>query len=240
MSDIPALALAFLAGALLGVFFFGGLWWTVQKGMTSERPALWFLGSLLLRTGLILAGFYLVSQDHWSRLVMCLLGFLIARFIVVKRLTRARRKSRLHWKRRPALRLTPDDLVFWRYGFLELNSTIVTTWVLMLVMTVGLVDHAQARDRSAHLALARLPRNRGHHDPGTDQGSGPRTSGEISGFSGDLVPVHRGVNLCAIIPGYEAPTGSLSTTSAWPSRCLSPCPSSASRSKGWAVTSSPT
>ena len=69
MSDILALALAFLAGALLGVFFFGGLWWTVQKGVTSETPALWFLGSLLLRTGLILAGFYLASQGHWSRLV---------------------------------------------------------------------------------------------------------------------------------------------------------------------------
>ena len=89
MSDILALALALLAGALLGAFFFGGLWWTVQKGVTSERPALWFLGSLLLRTGVILAGFYFVSQGHWSRLVVCLLGFLIARVIVVKRLTRA-------------------------------------------------------------------------------------------------------------------------------------------------------
>ena len=33
MSDILALALALLAGALLGAFFFGGLWWTVQKGV---------------------------------------------------------------------------------------------------------------------------------------------------------------------------------------------------------------
>jgi F1F0 ATPase subunit 2 len=89
MSDIPALALAFVAGAFLGAFFFGGLWWTVQKGMISEMPALWFLGSLLLRTGMILAGFYFVSQNHWSRLMMCLFGFLIARVIVVKRLTRA-------------------------------------------------------------------------------------------------------------------------------------------------------
>ena len=89
MSDIPPLVLAFVAGALLGGFFFGGLWWTVQKGIESERPALWFLGSLLLRTGAILAGFYIVSQGHWSRLVACLLGFLIARVIVVKRLTRA-------------------------------------------------------------------------------------------------------------------------------------------------------
>jgi F1F0 ATPase subunit 2 len=88
MSDTPALALAFLAGVLLGTFFFGGLWWTVQKGIVSERPALWFLGSLLLRTGLLLAGFYFVSQGHWSRLVASLLGFLIARLVVVKRLTR--------------------------------------------------------------------------------------------------------------------------------------------------------
>ena len=87
MSDLLALALALFAGALLGTFFFGGLWWTVQKGVVSERPALWFLGSLLLRTGLILAGFYLAAQGHWSRLVACLLGFLVARIIVVRRLT---------------------------------------------------------------------------------------------------------------------------------------------------------
>jgi F1F0 ATPase subunit 2 len=87
MSDIPALALAFVAGGMLSVLFFGGLWWTVQKGVTSDMPALWFLGSLLLRTGAILVGFYLVSQGHWSRLVACLVGFVIMRFIVVRRLT---------------------------------------------------------------------------------------------------------------------------------------------------------
>jgi F1F0 ATPase subunit 2 len=89
MSDIPAIALTFIAGGLMGVFFFAGLWWTVQNGVVSEKPALWFLTSLLLRTGVILGGFYFVSQGHWSRLVACLVGFLIARVIVVKRLTRA-------------------------------------------------------------------------------------------------------------------------------------------------------
>ncbi len=87
MSDIPALALALVAGLWLGAFFFGGLWWTVRKGVSSERPALWFLVSLLLRTGAILTGFYFVAQSHWSRLVMCIFGFMIARIIVVKRLT---------------------------------------------------------------------------------------------------------------------------------------------------------
>ena len=98
MSDVLALALALLAGAWLGAFFIGGLWWAVQKGVTSERPALWFLVSLLLRTSMILAGFYFVSQGHWSRLVACLLGFLIARVIVMKRLTQA-----------PAKRQTPME-----------------------------------------------------------------------------------------------------------------------------------
>ena len=88
MSDLPTLTLAFVAGALLGAFFFGGLWWTVQKAITSKQPATWFLGSLLLRTCLILTGFYLVAQGHWSRIVACLLGFLMARFLVVRRLSR--------------------------------------------------------------------------------------------------------------------------------------------------------
>ena len=88
MNDILPLALPLLAGLLLGAVFFGGLWWTVQKGVTSERPALWFVGSMLLRTGIILAGFYLVSQGDWTRLAACVIGFLIARVIVMKWLTR--------------------------------------------------------------------------------------------------------------------------------------------------------
>ena len=98
MSDLPHLALAFVAGAVLGMFFFGGLWWTVRKAVTSEQPAIWFLGSLLLRTCLILTGFYLVAQGHWSRLVACLLGFLIARFIVVRRLTREPAEAQTEWE----------------------------------------------------------------------------------------------------------------------------------------------
>ncbi|HVC92148.1 MAG TPA: ATP synthase subunit I [Pirellulales bacterium] len=88
MSDVMTLALALFVGAALGAFFFGGLWWTVQKGIASERPAVWFVGSLLLRASLVLAGFYFFSQGHWSRLVACVCGFLIARVIVVRRLAR--------------------------------------------------------------------------------------------------------------------------------------------------------
>lgn len=91
MNEQLALVLAGLAGGGLGMLFFGGLWWTVRKGVSSKRPALWFLGSLLLRTGIVLAGFYLISGGHWERLLACLLGFVIARFIVTLRV-----RSRLH------------------------------------------------------------------------------------------------------------------------------------------------
>ena len=35
------------------------------------------------------------------------------------------------------MRLSPDELIFWQYGFMKLNATIVYTWGLMLVMAVG-------------------------------------------------------------------------------------------------------
>lgn len=84
MSEIVQMALALLAGIVLGVMFFGGLWWTVLKGVASPRPALWFLGSLLLRTGITLVGFYFVSDGDWKRLLVCLSGFIIARLIVTR------------------------------------------------------------------------------------------------------------------------------------------------------------
>ena len=87
MNEMLTLMLAWIAGGALGAFFFGGLWWTVRKAVSSQRQALWFFGSLLLRLGIALAGFYFVSGRHWERLLACLLGFVMAR-LVVTRLTR--------------------------------------------------------------------------------------------------------------------------------------------------------
>ena len=88
MNETLTLALAFVAGAGLGMIFFAGLWWTVRKGVSSPRPALWFLGSGLLRMSGVLAGFYFVSGGQFRRLVACLVGFIIAR-VVVTWLTRS-------------------------------------------------------------------------------------------------------------------------------------------------------
>lgn len=87
MNETLSLAFALIAGVLLGVIFFGGLWWTVNRGMSSKQPALWFFGSMLVRTGIVLLGFYFILGDNWKRLLVGLVGFMVARLITT-RLTR--------------------------------------------------------------------------------------------------------------------------------------------------------
>jgi F1F0 ATPase subunit 2 len=84
MNETLRLVPAMVAGVVLGVMFFGGLWWTVRRGFSSKQPGLWFFGSLLLRMSIALAGFYFVSGGHWERLLVCLLGFLLARLAVMR------------------------------------------------------------------------------------------------------------------------------------------------------------
>jgi len=93
MSEFPVLALAIAAGGVLGAIFYGGLWWTVSKGVSSKVPALWFLGSLLVRMSVLLAGFLFVADGHWERMLACLLGVILAR-VAVERLTHKRQEAR--------------------------------------------------------------------------------------------------------------------------------------------------
>jgi F1F0 ATPase subunit 2 len=93
MNDTLAGALAWIAGCGLGALFFGGLWWTVRKGVSSTRPARWFLGSLVIRMSTVLVGLYFVSGGHLDRLLLCLLGIATARPIVT-RLARTWREDR--------------------------------------------------------------------------------------------------------------------------------------------------
>jgi F1F0 ATPase subunit 2 len=79
MNDLAGLLFALAAGLALGALFFGGLWWTVSRLAGFERPALMVVASLLLRTGIAVAGFFLVSSGHWQRLLACLAGFALAR-----------------------------------------------------------------------------------------------------------------------------------------------------------------
>ena len=88
MSDVVSLLPPLVVGVLLGAMFYAGLWWTVQRVVSSKQPALWFVGSQLLRTSVALAGFYWIASSHWERLLVCLLGFVVARLMVM-RLTQA-------------------------------------------------------------------------------------------------------------------------------------------------------
>jgi F-type H+-transporting ATPase subunit a len=113
------------------------------------------------------------------------------------------------------LRLSPDELVFWRYGFFELNSTIVTTWALVLAMAVGAKLITRSLATEGHIsrwqgfleivvtAIQNQIKEVGLHHPE-----------KYLGFIGTLFLFIAVSNLCAILPGYEPPTGSLSTTSA--------------------------
>lgn len=78
---------ALFAGVLIGLLFFGGLWWTVQKAMSSRQPGVLFAASFLLRTLLTLTAFYLIGSGSWQRLLACLIGFILGR-ILVRQLTK--------------------------------------------------------------------------------------------------------------------------------------------------------
>jgi F-type H+-transporting ATPase subunit a len=89
------------------------------------------------------------------------------------------------------MRLSPDEMIFWQHGFLKLNATIVFTWGLMLVLAVG------SKLITRKLSTVGL--------------SQPQ---KYLGFLGTLFLFVAAASLCTVIPGYEPPTGSLSTTAA--------------------------
>ena len=113
------------------------------------------------------------------------------------------------------MHLSPDDIVFWEYGFLKLNATIVYTWGLMLILAGG--SKAVTHNLSVGLQRSRwqnlleivvIAIHKHIEDVGLRQ---PRT---YLGFIGTLFLFVAMASLFTIIPGYEPPTGSLSTTAA--------------------------
>ncbi len=87
MRNLELIATALAAGLVLGSLFFGGLWWTVNRGVTAALPAVWFGLSTLLRGVLAVGGLYSFARFGADSLLACLCGFVIARS-AVKHLTR--------------------------------------------------------------------------------------------------------------------------------------------------------
>ena len=113
------------------------------------------------------------------------------------------------------MRLSPDQMIFWHYGFFKLNGTIVFTWGLMFVMAVGskLITRKLSTDLNRSrwqnlLEIVVTAIEKQIEDVGLRN---PKT---YVGFLGTLFLFVAVASLCTIIPGYEPPTGSLSTTAA--------------------------
>jgi F-type H+-transporting ATPase subunit a len=113
------------------------------------------------------------------------------------------------------MHLSPDQLVFWQYGFVKLNATIVTTWALMFVLVLGSalvtrrLQHGLARSRWQNLleiVVTMLEQQIGE--------AGLPAPRRYLGFLGTLFLFIATAALCTVLPYYEPPTGSLSTTAA--------------------------
>ncbi len=75
-----------MAGGLLGVFFFGGLWWTVQKMAVSDKPYLVSVISFVVRAFVALVVLYFLLNAGWIYLFVSLAGFITARTILAYKL----------------------------------------------------------------------------------------------------------------------------------------------------------
>jgi F-type H+-transporting ATPase subunit a len=113
------------------------------------------------------------------------------------------------------MRLSPDEIIFWQSGFFKLNATIVFTWALMLVLAVGAklitreltTDHKRSRWQNLLEIVVTLIAKQ------IEEVGLPHPK-KYLGFLGTLFLFVGAASLCTVIPGYEPPTGSLSTTAA--------------------------
>jgi F-type H+-transporting ATPase subunit a len=113
------------------------------------------------------------------------------------------------------MRISPDTLVIFRWGPIVLNATIVSTWAVMALMVVG--SRIVTRKLTSETQLSRWQnlmevlvtgmrgqiRDISRQDPG-----------EYLPFVGTLFLFIGVCNILGIVPGFEPPTGSLSTTAA--------------------------
>jgi F1F0 ATPase subunit 2 len=82
------LIIYFIFGLLMGMFYFGGLWLTVQQIPRIKHPFSLLFGSFLLRIIFVLIFFYLIIQSSLNNqnigsFIACILGFLITRTILI-------------------------------------------------------------------------------------------------------------------------------------------------------------
>src|ERR1039457_780388 len=111
------------------------------------------------------------------------------------------------------MRLSPDQMVFWQRGFLKLNGTIAFTWGLMLILAVGskLITRKLSTDQNRSRWQNFLEIIVTGIEKQIEEDGLPHPE-KYLGFLGTLFLFLGTASLCTILPGYDPPTGSLSTT----------------------------
>jgi len=113
------------------------------------------------------------------------------------------------------MHLSPDEIIFWQHGVFKLNATIAYTWGLMFVLAVG--SKLVTRKLSTSLQRSRWQNLLEIVVTGIDkqiEEVGMSQPHKYLGFLGTLFLFVAMASLFTIVPGYEPPTGSLSTTAA--------------------------
>lgn len=113
------------------------------------------------------------------------------------------------------MRLTPDEWIFWQYGFMKLNATILFTWALMLFLVLGsalitrqlVTGHQRSRWQNLlEIVVTAIV--------GQIADVGLKEPRRYLGFLGTLFLFVAAAALATVVPGFEPPTASLSTTTA--------------------------
>lgn len=111
--------------------------------------------------------------------------------------------------------ISPDNMVFWQWGWFSLNATIVFTWLVMALLTT--ISWLVTRRLSAGTSISYWQNLlevlvTGIRDQISEVSQ--QQPGRFLPFVGSLFLFIAMANLLNIVPGYMPPTGSLSTTTA--------------------------
>jgi F-type H+-transporting ATPase subunit a len=111
--------------------------------------------------------------------------------------------------------ISPDQILFWEWGFVHLNATILFTWVVMAVMVIGAWLVTRRLSSGTHISRWQnlLEVVVGHMQKEIREISQQENRSYLY-FVGSLFLFILVCNLLTILPGYAAPTASLSTTAA--------------------------
>ena len=186
------------------------------RWVSPEWSGVLFAGSLLLRMPSPLPGSTSSSHGDWRKLVACLAASSRAHCRNAPHRSPAQKNQdpARRWKH-PSVHITSDQQIFWQHGFVKLNGTIVTTWAMMIAMTLGskLITRKLATERTIsrwQSALEIIVTG----IEGQIKEVGLSQPKKYLAFLGTLFLFIATCSVCIVIPGFTPPTGSLSTTAA--------------------------